>query len=157
VYNGRTRQVAHAPIRGADVLVDHNHEVRIAMGIDPTDNNKYKIYHRAKKGDDWALLNRFGSLEGSLIPLSFTKNPDEIYLLGNIDSDTSSLYRYNLKTKASELVFNHKTVDVTSTYFDFDGNPIVLELDPGKTELEFIDNQHIVTRWLFSLKAHFPN
>jgi len=155
VYTGRVRREAKVPIRGARVLTDENHEVRLAIGEDPSDKNKFKIFYREGKNTHWTLLNEFESLKGQLRPLSFASK-NQIYLLGNINTNTTSLYKYDLKNKSSELIYNNNQVDLTETHIS-NGNLLAVRTDDGLPKLNFIDKENIISRWLYSLEEYFPN
>lgn len=154
VYNGSVRREARLPLRDGYALTDNNSAVRFALGADSSDENTFKIYHRPEKNTDWQLLNEYGHLKAKLRPISFVSE-DEVYLVGSVDSNTTSLYRYNLKTKSSELVFNAGNVDLTDVVISND-KLLAVRTDDGLPKLKFIDTKNVISRWLFSLQDHFP-
>jgi dipeptidyl aminopeptidase/acylaminoacyl peptidase len=87
--------------------------------------------------------------------LSFAGD-NEVYLWSNEQSNTSGIYKYNLETTSSELIYKHEKVDITSIFYSGSGEPIAVRIDIDKPSIYFLNKKHIFSRWLFSLQDRFP-
>lgn len=110
IYTGREKSLAQSPIKNASLLVDGDGELRFAFGSDIDDGEAWKTF--IKEGDSWRLIRRAEKNTGSFSPMGFTSDNKKAYVVDNIESDTDSIYLYDLETEQSELVYNHPLVDI---------------------------------------------
>jgi dipeptidyl aminopeptidase/acylaminoacyl peptidase len=109
-FTGREKNIARSPIKNTGLLVDGDGELRFAFGSDIDDGQAWKTFVR--DGDDWRLIKRADKNSGSFVPVAFTPDNNKAYVLSNIETDTRSIYLYDLKTGQSELVYQHPFVDI---------------------------------------------
>ena len=118
IYNGRERSLGSSPIKNASLVVDSDGDLRFAVGSDIDDEQSWKLFQR--QGDNWKQLSRTDQYKGMVWPLTFTSDETAIYILDNIDTDTSALYQYDIETGKKALIYKHPYVDIEPGAVEFD-------------------------------------
>jgi acylaminoacyl-peptidase len=130
IYSGRMSRVTRAPARGAQVVTDTDGVVRLAVSIDP-DNKNATVVHE-HDGKRWNLLGTYHGKEGTITPVAFAPDNEVLYILDNRETDTNSLYSFNTRSEATELLYSHEVVDVSRVEFTPDGHlPGIHNDQPG--------------------------
>lgn len=156
VYSGRLSQVAVTPIRGGRLLADHDLKVRLAIGKESSEvGNKIKVYYRSSIEDKWQILDEYLNNEGGVIPLEFTADNKQVYVLSNRHQNTYGLYLLNPENGEMELLSIHDNVDIEDIQFDQYHNPLFARYDPDKSEYVFFD-QSPFKKILMGLHKAFP-
>jgi acylaminoacyl-peptidase len=139
IYNGKTRKVVNAPMRGAQILVDNDGKVRLSIATDPDRDNAVVIHERA--GDDWKLFGEYDSRRGEVTPIAYTPDNKMLYAFDNRATDTNALYLFNQESHEQELLFHHEIVDIEEIQRAPDGEIVGIYLEPDYPEyIPF--NQH---------------
>ena len=159
VYSGRKKKLATAPIKGADLLADHNQQVRIAIGITADKSeNTLKVFHRKSNDENWSILNQFSTGDGELIPIAFDKNNQTIYALSNTDTVTKAVVKLDLDSPNNPTVlYRNELVDVNfdDINISHDGQLASISVSPDFT---YNKNpaEHPIGNWLKKLQKIFP-
>ena len=157
VYTGRKNKLATSPIKGAELLADHNQQVRIAIGIEAEkDENILKVFHRDSNKEDWKLLNQFGSGDGELSPIAFDKNNQTIYALSDTDSLTTAVVKLDLNSQNKPVeLYRNELVDVGDIIISNEAELASVTVSPDFTYNKNPTN-HPVGNWLTKLQKLFP-
>ncbi|GHG58675.1 peptidase S9 [Alishewanella longhuensis] len=112
IDNGRTRQIARAPMRSSGMITDNNGVARIAVGEDQNNDNEMVLMYRKDERSDWQTLRRYGQRDGNFQPLAFM--PDNLRILGLSDTQTNTkaISIFNPETGKEEIIAHHPKVDV---------------------------------------------
>ncbi len=116
IDNGRTRQIARAPMRSSDMITDGNGVARIAVGVDQNNDNEMVMMYRKDERSEWQTLRRYGQRDGSFIPLRFMADNVRILGLSDTQTDTQAISIFNPETGQEEIIAHHPKVDVAPIY-----------------------------------------
>lgn len=116
IDNGRTRQIARAPMRSSDMITDGNGVARIAVGVDQNNDNEMVMMYRKDERSEWQTLRRYGQRDGSFIPLRFMTDNVRILGLSDTQTDTQAISIFNPETGQEEIIAHHPKVDVAPIY-----------------------------------------
>lgn len=130
IYSGRKFKTATSPIRGAQLLSDHNAQVRFAVAVDADENNATKMFYRDSNKDDWELSATAGAQEGVLYPVAFSRDNKYVFAYSNIDSPTRGLVKLDPKTGKQELVYRHPLVDINGLLLTEDSELVSAYVSP---------------------------
>lgn len=109
VDSGNIELVSKNPGNVVDWKVDNNGKLKLAIAI--TDGVNTTIKYRATEKDDWNILATC-SFKEKFIPLFFTFDNKQVYVLSNVGRDKIAIFKYDLKTKKEiECIFQHSEVD----------------------------------------------
>lgn len=116
IENGRTRQIARAPMRSSGMITDANGVARIAVGVDQNNDNEMVMMYRKDERSDWQTLRRYGQRDGSFQPIGFMA--DNVRILGTSDTqtDTKAISIFNPETGQEEVLAHHPKVDVAPIF-----------------------------------------
>ncbi len=153
IYSGRMSKVTRAPTRGAQIVADNDGVVRLAISADPDNKNATVIHQR--EGKRWNLLGTYHGKEGTITPVAFAPDNEVLYLLDNRDTDTDSLYFFNITSEETELVYTHDFVDISSVEIAPDGHLLGVYTDPDYPEFTLLNEQHAFAAPLTSLRNAF--
>ncbi|MFN3709237.1 MAG: alpha/beta hydrolase family protein [Alishewanella aestuarii] len=112
IDNGRTRQIARAPMRSSDMITDGNGVARIAVGVDQNNDNEMVMMYRQNERSEWQTLRRYGQRDGNFIPLGFMADNIRIVGLSDTQTDTKAISIFNPQTNEEEILAHHPNVDV---------------------------------------------
>lgn len=124
VYNGSKSRHGIAPLAAAQVLTDHNDEVRFAFGFDP--QGRFMSSWRPRPDADWQAFEfpEFGA--DSATPVALTEDGRGVYFTGvRKGADVEGLYRLDPETHEIELVYAHAEADIEHLLFDAQGKSLV--------------------------------
>jgi len=140
IYNGTTRKMGKAPMRGAQVIADNAGKLRMSVAVDPDKDNAVVI-HELQDGD-WRVLGEYDARKGNLEPVGFTPDDTRVYMLDNRDTDRNSLYLYDPKTHTQELIYEHPVVDIDRLDRAPDGEVVGVNIEPDYPGFVAINPQH---------------
>jgi acylaminoacyl-peptidase len=150
IYNGVTRKVETAPMRGANVIADNDGNVRLSIAQDPDKDNALVIHEL--RGLEWELLGEFDSRDGELTPIGYTPDNSLLYVYDNRATDTNALYLYDTDSKQQELLFHHEIVDIEDVQMAPDGEIIGLYLEPDYPKYVPFNSEHTYSRSLAAVQ-----
>ncbi|MGX5175072.1 alpha/beta hydrolase family protein [Aliikangiella sp. IMCC44653] len=123
VYNGRKIKVTYLPAPLASAIVDNSGEVRFAVAVNKA--NEWEVYYRDSNADDWTDFN-LKNFEGTfIVPRSFTKDNNKVYLTANVNNKTEGVYLFDLTTQKYELLFQDEELDISHYVYDYKGRRVV--------------------------------
>ncbi len=127
VYTGKARTLTRVPVLDASVITDQNGKPRFAIGSN--DKGKTEVYYREESGGDWQLFGKVP--KGEIIPYTFSRDNQSVYVLDNSTHSVKGVYRYDLKTKTKKKIYLNKRVDPSDSFYTADGRSIyAISLDP---------------------------
>jgi len=144
IYNGTTRKVETAPMRGADVIADNDGNVRLSIAQDPDKENAVVIHEL--RGLEWTLLGEYDGRQGEVTPIGYTPDNSLLYVYDNRETDTRSLYLFNSESKEKELLFHHEVVDIEDVQRAPDGEIVGLYLEPDYPEYVPFNPEHAFSK-----------
>ncbi len=154
IYSGRESKVVTSPMKDASLLADNEGNVRISVATDPDNENAVTVHKRV--GKEWELLGQFHGKEGSITPIAFAPDNKQVYMLDNRDTDTDSLYLYNLETNEKQLLYQHDIVDVEDVEITPDNHVIGVYTEPDFPSYTALDFDHPVSHWLLEVRQALP-
>ncbi|MCC5452329.1 S9 family peptidase [Rheinheimera sp. UJ51] len=161
IENGRTRQVARAPMRSSGMITDNNGVARMAVGEDQDNDNEMVMMYRKDEKSDWVTLRRYGQRDGSFLPIAFLADNKRVVGLSDTQTDTKALSVMDPETGKEEILAHHPKVDVTPSFSIEDG--FLKEVIGASYEYDthedvfFADvKDKTFSGYLQSLKAAFP-
>ena len=113
IDNGRTRQIARAPMRSSGMITDNNGVARIAVGEDQNNDNEMVLMYRKDERSDWQTLRKYGQRDGNFQPLVFMSDNLRILGLSDTQTDTKAISILNPETGKEEIIAHHPKVDIT--------------------------------------------
>ncbi|KKO45927.1 peptidase S9 [Arsukibacterium ikkense] len=121
IENGRTRQIARAPMRSSGMITDNNGVARMSVGEDQNNDNEMVLMYRKDEKADWVTLRRYGQRDGSFNPIAFL--PDNLRIVGLSDTqtDTKAISIMNPETGEEQILAHHPKVDVAPLFSIEDG------------------------------------
>lgn len=150
IYSGRTSRVTTAPARGAQIVVDNDGRVRVAVSTNPDNKNAIAIHLR--EGKRWQLMGEYHGREGSIRPISYTPDNTLLYMLDNRETDTDSLYLFGPGSSEQELLFQHDVVDINDIEFAPDGALIGVYTEPDYPHFSIIDSDQPMSQWIADVR-----
>jgi len=155
VDTGARTIVALAPVRRADFLTDHAHEVRFASGAGS--DNVQKLYYRTGSGAEWQLINDEAVSRRRIFPLGFSSDNSVAYLRAQETAGPDALYSFNPADNTFTRVIHDDDSDVQDAlYSPFDDAPYGAVLVDGQRRIELFDADSALGRLQRSLQAGFP-
>ncbi|CAM5185168.1 alpha/beta hydrolase family protein [Alishewanella longhuensis] len=113
IDNGRTRQIARAPMRSSGMITDNNGVARIAVGVDQNNDNEMVLMYRKDERSDWQTLRKYGQRDGNFQPVVFMSDNLRILGLSDTQTDTKAISILNPETGKEEIIAHHPKVDVS--------------------------------------------
>ncbi len=156
VYNGRRKQVARAPIRGASFDTDNQGVVRFALGEDSEGNTK--LYYRAGESAKWELINDEAVTGRSEAPIGFSADDQTAYLRTDKAQGPDAILAMDIASGTRKEVIRDDDTDPSGyIYRPNTSIPVGVVFDDGKPRTEFFDNTAPEARLYKSLEAAFGN
>jgi dipeptidyl aminopeptidase/acylaminoacyl peptidase len=105
------------------------------------------VAHRYRAGK-WEPLAP-PELEAEILEvIAETESPTEVIIEAQFTNKTTRLYRYNLETNKSQLIFAHPKVDPEAYSIDPRTNRLIaVHFDDGAPNLHLVDPDHLYARW----------
>ncbi len=167
VYTGKKYKLTSVPGRFSQVIVDHNHVPRFAVGNDVLKDSKEDVsvvYYRKNAKSDWQLIQQIKENEAGMRPIAFDKNNNKVYLYvaaGAKNQSKNGVYLYNPIDQSKELIWENKSnVDITNILWDNDLEkqiPIGVKLDDGKPTNHFFDENNPLAKKYRQLEGIFKD
>jgi len=139
VFTGRRSPVARAPVRRAHFTTDNASAVRFAVGAGG--DNVSKLFHRARDGEEWTLVND-ESVSGRIeIPLGFAEDNRIAYLQVEQPSGPDAVVAYDTVSGERKEIYRNANVDPASVIYSngLRDIPVGLFLADGKWSTAFFD------------------
>ncbi|XOV81184.1 MAG: alpha/beta hydrolase family protein [Aestuariibacter sp.] len=116
VNTGKKKRLIKGKRKVRDWITDRQNKVRLAVSLDYKDGER-SIFWLPDEEEDWIELFNYNAMtEQGIEPIGFDTDPHILYYRG-YKSDRKVLYKMDVRTKQSELVFEDPD-------YDFDGNLI---------------------------------
>ena len=109
IYNGRRSASADAPVRRARFVADASGEVRFAVGAGY--DNVSKLYYRARRGDEWRLINDEAQSGVTAWPLGFTADGGKAYLQRENKQGPDEILEYDTTSGSMTPKLRDQVVD----------------------------------------------
>lgn len=153
VNNGNVRTVATAPLRFGSFLVDHDGELRYAIGAE--ENNENVTLRRA--GGGWTEIHRAPMGESLHYPIGFDPDNRLVYTRVSREGEPMRLYAHDPETDEMTLLSANDNVDPASNLYSSDGRELlaVRYLD-GLPDTDFINTEHPEALTYAGLMNAFP-
>jgi len=128
IDSGRKRREGRIPVRSTQgqqvqIITDNTGFPRIAVGIDPENDNEVITMVRSQGETRWSELSRRGSEEGGFSPLAFTANHNMVAGLSRSESDTAAIALFNLETGEEDIIAIHPGTDLSPVLSIEQGRP----------------------------------
>lgn len=128
--------VAAMPYNTDYVVASDQGDPKLAVGFDAEFNRKVYTYD----GREYSEANSL-NFDRGFDAVALDPTGQFLYYIDNAESNTSSLYKFNLDTGDKTLVFNDPAVDMTSFRFSDNGaNLLAIELDKDYPTFHIVDN-----------------
>jgi dipeptidyl aminopeptidase/acylaminoacyl peptidase len=157
VRNGRTADLAHAPLKGgsAHFLADESGNPYFAASEDETLTDRTFAWDPAKR--DWKEIGKPGPAR-SIIPLRLSKDRKTVYSQTRDGTDKYCLTEQDLETGGSRQLACHEAADLTDVLWSADGyEPLAAVFEPGRPEFVWINRKHPDSITVLSLMASFKD
>lgn len=156
IHNGRELRVARAPMRNADLIVDENGDVRMAVAENPDDENAITLFLREE--GDWRQIASYYDWEGRMWPLDYDAENNRALVMDNRTTDTDSLFWFYPENGEMELIFSHDVVDVELDNYEFNekGEIIGVYLEDGYPSYEVLDPNDELNVWFSKVRQKLP-
>ncbi len=153
VYSGRRVAVTQAPIRNAEFVTDNAGNVRFAYGQD-IDLSR-RTYYRTATSSEWKLFNSDGKNGRAEIPIGFSPDDKEVYLLVENDDGPNSIVAWDNVSNQRKDVFRDDNTDPSDILFDHRGVPVGVAIMDGLPKTEFFDPQSATAKLYRKLEKAF--
>jgi dipeptidyl aminopeptidase/acylaminoacyl peptidase len=153
--DGRVRTVASAPLEYGSFLLDHDEQVRYAIGGGK--GNTVRTLQR--QGDGWITLSET-ELGGDdlLMPLAFDADNRRVFMMSSEKGAPSKIIRRDPATGATEVVSGNEISDPSNQVMSGDDRHLLaVEYQPGRRTIDIIDQQHPEGRAIAGLVKAFPD
>jgi dipeptidyl aminopeptidase/acylaminoacyl peptidase len=118
VYTGKKQQLDMAPLGGAQLLLDHDDNVRFALGLN--DQQKVAVSWKPQPKAEWTGFELAGFRDESVVPRRFSTDNRSVYLTGVREGESlDALYRLDLQTQQLEKVYAFENASVAGVITDF--------------------------------------
>jgi len=117
VDSGRARPEGRIPLRwyrstNVRVLLDDDGVSRMALGVDPENDNQSVIMVRDGANEDWREVARYDTNGGSFNPIDVMPNGKQVIGLSDTETDTQALATMSLKDGSIEVLAAHPATDL---------------------------------------------
>ncbi|HEV3383290.1 MAG TPA: S9 family peptidase [Gemmata sp.] len=118
---------------------DKDFIVRAATAVSAKDGG-YDLLVREKPGTEWKVIRHWtNEEEGSAV--SFGKEPNILYIIGNHESNTTRLLKLDLTTSKEEVIAEDKEYDIADTIIDEQKRiPLAVAFTRAHTEWKALDD-----------------
>jgi dipeptidyl aminopeptidase/acylaminoacyl peptidase len=156
VYSGKKQQLDMAPLGGAGLLLDHDDNVRFALGMN--ERQRLAVSWKPQAKGEWTSFELDGFRDETVVPERFSSDDRSVYLTGVREGEHfSALYRLDLQSKQLEQVHAFDNGSVASVITDFADREIIGVQGPGDRPEEYWllkDNPDALTHQ--ALERAFP-
>lgn len=154
VYTGKTTTVATAPVRFGGFIVDHEKNVRYALGQE--ENNDSVVLRR--DGDAWREIVRTPMGEATRRPLGFAADNTRV-IFSISDGGEPSRYAYwDPETRQETPISRNPNVEAGGALFSSDDKHLLaIAYEDGLPTYEFVDTDHPESKVYAGLIHAFPD
>lgn len=154
VNDGRVRTVATAPLRFGSFLVDHDGQLRYAIGTE--ESNETVTLRR--EGDSWTEIHRAPMGGASNRPMGFDPDNRLVYTRISEDGEPASVHALDAETEELTLLSGNDNVEPNTYLYSSDGKELlaVRYLD-GIPVTDFINTSHPEVLTYAGLMNAFPD
>lgn len=155
VFTGRRVPVARAPVRRAHFTTDNASAVRFALGAGG--DNVSKLFHRARDGDEWKLVNDEAVTGRIEAPLGFAEDNRIAYLQVEQAQGPDAVVAYDTVSGERKEIFRNANVDPGTVIYSNGVRdvPLGVFLADGKWSTAFFDAKAPEAHLYKSLEAAF--
>ena len=155
IYNGRRSASTDAPVRRARFVADASGEVRFAVGSGY--DNVSKLYYRAKRGEEWRLINDEAQSGVVVWPLGFGPDGRTAYLQRENEQGPDEIVEYDTASGSITTRLRDQVVDPYAIVSDpaTDAPQGALFMHAG-IRSAFFDDGSLVARRQRLLENAFP-
>jgi acylaminoacyl-peptidase len=146
IYNGNTRKIETAPMRGAELVADNDGNLRLSIATNPDNENAMVVHQLVDR--EWQLLGEYKGREGEVKPVGYTPDNSLLYVLDNRDTDTDALYLFNSESQQTELLYHHEVVDIDEVERAPDGEVVGVYLEPDYPQYVPLNSEHPYSKGL---------
>lgn len=146
VYNGSMLKLGNSPVKHASYAADHNGQLRFAVGRD--DDLIKKVYYRESDDVDWKLIEEYKDSEGGMMPLGFTPDNKQVYILSDRNAPTDGIYLYNPASGDKKLLFRSDVVDIDDVIWNQNGKAIGVGYQPDFPRVSYFDPEDELSQML---------
>ncbi len=156
IYTRRRSDVASAPVRRAQFLVDAQAQARFAWGAD-TDNAS-RLYYRDNNDAQWRLVNDENTSRRVEWPLGFSADGRIAYVQVQQASGPDRIMAWDPATGEYALALADDTVDPYAILYDLDNRtPIGASFMSDRVRNRFFDEKSPTARLYRSLERAFTD
>lgn len=118
VYNGRVTPLTKMPIKStlensATLILDNNGVARMAIGLNPENDQELLLVHRKSEEDEWQQLAKADINGRYFTPYAFLADNKTIVGVSNTETETAAITLYNTDTHKQEIIAQHPKVDLS--------------------------------------------
>ncbi len=154
VFDGKTRTVATAPLDQGGFVVDHEHNVRYAIGS----MNDLKTKTLRRNGDSWETVHESEMGGGSRIPMGFDRDNKKVYMSVSEKGEPSRTVLLDPESNKETLLSKNANVEPGGNLMSSDEKELlaVLYVD-GVPHYDFVNKDHPESKAYAGLINAFPD
>lgn len=153
VYDGSTRKMATAPIRFGGFVLDHDKNVRYAVGQE--ENNESVVLRR--DGDEWVEVDRTEMGGATKRPFGFTADNKQVIFSISDEGEPSRYVFWDPETQTETLASRNPNVDASGSLTSSDGRHLLaIEYEDGLPTYDFVNTDHPESKVYAGLINAFP-
>ena len=153
-FDGDVRTVATAPLRAAGFILDHERNVRYAVGI-TEDRDEVTL---RRDGERWTTIHSVPMGGAERRPIAFHPDNKRVYFSISRDGEPSGIYLVDPETKQETLVQSNPNVDTYVGLVSSDRRTVLGALTyDGIPAYSFIDKEHEESKVYAGLINAFPD
>ncbi len=154
VANGDVRTVATAPLRFGSFLVDHQGNLRYAIGME---ENRDNVTLR-REGDRWVEIHRAPMGDSRHVPQGFDRDNRFVYTEISEKGEPAGLFAIDAETEEKRLLSANGNVESMGYLYSSDGDELLgVNYMDGLPETDFINKDHAEVRTYAGLMNAFPD
>lgn len=152
-FTGEVRTVATAPLRAASFMLDHDRNVRYAVGI-TEDRDEVTL---RRDGDKWTTVHSVEMGGATRAPIIFHPDNKRVYFRISRDGEPAGIYLVDPETNEETLVQSNPNVDTYASLVSSDQRTLLGTLAyDGIPAYSFIDKEHPESKVYAGLINAFP-
>lgn len=153
VDDGQTINVASSPLDSGSFLVDHNHQLRYAVG--QSNENQSIVLRREGKG--WKEVHRSELGEASRRPIGFAADNKRVIFAVSERGESSKLVLLDPETGTETLISSNPNVQPNDWILSSDGKELLaVEYLDGLPHYDFVNKTHEESKLYAGLIKAFP-
>lgn len=154
VYDGETRTVATAPLRFGGFILDHDKNLRYAVGQE--ENNDSVVLRR--DGEQWTEIVRTAMGDATRRPLGFAPDNTRVIFSISDDGEPSRYVYWNPESRSETPLSSNPNVEAGGALFSSDDRHLLaIAYEDGLPTYEFVDTEHPESKVYAGLIHAFPN